>query len=44
MTVVGADTFYTKPFPTSVLMFGPDQTINVLITTNQSPSRFYMAT
>jgi len=43
MTVVGADASYTKPFTTSVLMLGPGQTTDVLITTNQPPSRYYIA-
>ncbi|KAL1332463.1 hypothetical protein HN51_061268 [Arachis hypogaea] len=43
MTVVGTDAAYTKPFPTRVLTIGPGQTINVLVTTNQPPGRYYMA-
>ncbi|XP_072985997.1 laccase-3-like [Typha latifolia] len=43
MTVVAADAAYTKPFTTSVLMLGPGQTTDVLITTNQPPGRYYMA-
>ncbi|XP_068641906.1 laccase-3-like [Aristolochia californica] len=43
MTVVAADASYTKPFITSVLMLGPGQTTDVLITTNQPPGRYYVA-
>ncbi|KAI4315951.1 hypothetical protein L6164_023974 [Bauhinia variegata] len=43
MTVVGADAAYTKPLTTRVLMIGPGQTINVLVTANQPPGRYYMA-
>ncbi|CAL9196280.1 unnamed protein product [Musa hybrid cultivar] len=43
MTVVAADAAYTKPFATSVLMLGPGQTTDVLITTNQPAGRYYVA-
>lgn len=43
MTVVGADASYTKPYTTSVLMLGPGQTTDVLVTTDQPPSRYYVA-
>ncbi|KAJ6325034.1 hypothetical protein OIU76_012176 [Salix suchowensis] len=43
LTVVGADASYVKPFTTSVLMLGPGQTTDVLISADQSPSRYYMA-
>ncbi|KAL9265453.1 Laccase-3-like protein, partial [Drosera capensis] len=43
MIVVGADAAYTKPFTTNVLMIGPGQTTNVLITANQPPARYYIA-
>ncbi|MED6185782.1 Laccase-3 [Stylosanthes scabra] len=43
MTVVGTDAAYTKPFNTGVVMIGPGQTINVLVTANQPPARYYMA-
>ncbi|KAL0919559.1 hypothetical protein M5K25_011659 [Dendrobium thyrsiflorum] len=43
MTVVSADASYTKPFTTSVLMLGPGQTTDVLVTTNQPSSRYYIA-
>lgn len=43
LTVVGADASYVKPFTTSVLMLGPGQTTDVLITTDQPPARYYIA-
>ncbi|KAK7301675.1 hypothetical protein RJT34_12546 [Clitoria ternatea] len=43
MTVVGTDAAYTKPFTTTVLMIGPGQTINVLVTVNQPQGLYYMA-
>lgn len=43
MTVVGVDASYTKPFLTNLLMLGPGQTTDVLITTDQSPGEYYMA-
>jgi len=43
MTVVATDAAYTKPFTTNVLMIGPGQTINVLVTADQTPGRYYMA-
>lgn len=44
LTVVGADASYLKPFNTSVIMLGPGQTADVLITANQPPGRrYYMA-
>ncbi|THU51930.1 hypothetical protein C4D60_Mb06t36260 [Musa balbisiana] len=43
MTVVGADASYTKPFTTSVLMLGPGQTTDVLVTMDQPVSRYYIA-
>ncbi|XP_028753456.1 laccase-3-like [Neltuma alba] len=43
MTVVGTDAAYTKPFTTTVLMIAPGQTINVLLTADQAPGRYYMA-
>ncbi|GAB4824312.1 Laccase-13 [Ancistrocladus abbreviatus] len=43
MTVVGADDSYTKPFTTNVLIIGPGQTTDVLVTANQPPARYYMA-
>ncbi|XP_042510431.1 laccase-12-like [Macadamia integrifolia] len=43
LTVVGADASYLKPFTTSVLMLGPGQTTDILITADQTPARYYMA-
>ncbi|KAK6929518.1 Multicopper oxidase, C-terminal [Dillenia turbinata] len=43
LTVVGADASYTKPFTTNVLMLGPGQTTDVLISGNQPPARYYIA-
>ncbi|KAI4384563.1 hypothetical protein MLD38_002697 [Melastoma candidum] len=42
-TVVGADASYLKPFTTSVIMLGPGQTTDVLISGDQTPARYYMA-
>ncbi|KAF6152667.1 hypothetical protein GIB67_008104 [Kingdonia uniflora] len=43
LTVVGVDASYSKPFTTSVIMLGPGQTTDVLITTDQPPSSYYIA-
>ncbi|KAK6927150.1 N-acetyltransferase B complex, non-catalytic subunit [Dillenia turbinata] len=43
LTVVGADAAYTKPFTTKILMLGPGQTTNVLLTADQPPAEYYMA-
>lgn len=43
MTVVGVDAAYTKPFTTNVVMSGPGQTTNVLLTADQPPAHYYMA-
>ncbi|XP_075513372.1 laccase-12-like [Primulina tabacum] len=43
LTVVAADASYVKPFTTSVLMLGPGQTTDVLITADQAPARYYIA-
>lgn len=43
LTVVEVDSAYTKPFTTNVVMLGPGQTTNVLITANQRPGHYYMA-
>nr|GEY91216.1 laccase-7-like [Tanacetum cinerariifolium] len=42
MTVVGADAAYTNPYQTDVLVLGPGQTHDVLMTANQSPGQYYM--
>lgn len=43
MTVVGVDATYTKPFTTRIVMVGPGQTTNVLLTADQPPAHYYMA-
>ncbi|KAJ9175944.1 hypothetical protein P3X46_014443 [Hevea brasiliensis] len=43
LTVVGADASYVKPFTTTVLMLGPGQTTDVLISGNQQSARYYLA-
>ncbi|KAK1264572.1 Laccase-3 [Acorus gramineus] len=43
MTVVATDASYTKPFTTSVIMLGPGQTTDVLVTMNQPAGRYYIA-
>ncbi|KAJ8764155.1 hypothetical protein K2173_005068 [Erythroxylum novogranatense] len=42
-TVVGADASYLKPFTTSVIMLGPGQTTDVLISGDKPPARYYIA-
>lgn len=43
LTVVGNDAAYNKPFSTRVIMIGPGQTTNVLLTAYQPRGRYYMA-
>jgi laccase len=43
MTVVGADASYDRPFSTSVLMLGPGQTTDVLVTFDRAPGSYYLA-
>ncbi|GAV58668.1 Cu-oxidase domain-containing protein/Cu-oxidase_2 domain-containing protein/Cu-oxidase_3 domain-containing protein [Cephalotus follicularis] len=43
LTVVSVDSAYTKPFTTSVIMIGPGQTTNALLTADQPPARYYIA-
>lgn len=43
LTVVGTDASYVKPFATSVIMVGPGQTTDVLISGDMPPGRYYMA-
>ncbi|XP_068311430.1 laccase-3-like isoform X2 [Pyrus communis] len=43
LTVVSADAAYTKPFTTRVIMLGPGQTTDVLVTADQPPARYYVA-
>ncbi|GMH30546.1 hypothetical protein Nepgr_032389 [Nepenthes gracilis] len=42
-TVVGADASYLKPFTTNVILVGPGQTTDVLVSGDQPPTRYYMA-
>ncbi|OMO58817.1 Multicopper oxidase, type 1 [Corchorus olitorius] len=43
-TVVGSDASYTKPFTSDIMAISPGQTIDVLLTANQKPDHYYMAT
>ncbi|KAI4328936.1 hypothetical protein L6164_021249 [Bauhinia variegata] len=43
LTVVEADAEYTKPFVTNVVMLGPGQTLNVLVTADQPVGKYSMA-
>ncbi|KAI3819571.1 hypothetical protein L1987_13412 [Smallanthus sonchifolius] len=43
LTVVAVDASYTNPFQTDVVLVGPGQTTDVLVTANQSPGLYYMA-
>lgn len=43
LTVVSADASYTKPFTTRVIMLGPGQTTDVLLTADQPPAHYYAA-
>ena len=42
MTVVGSDGAYVKPFSTDYLFITPGQTMDVLVTANQSAGYYYM--
>ncbi|KAB1220744.1 Laccase-14 [Morella rubra] len=42
LTVVGMDGAYTKPIVTNYIMITPGQTMDVLVTANQSPSLYYI--
>ncbi|KAI4964310.1 hypothetical protein ZWY2020_006709 [Hordeum vulgare] len=42
MTVVAADAVYTKPFETTVVLLGPGQTTDVLVTAHAAPGRYYL--
>uniref|UniRef100_A0A2N9EE45 laccase n=1 Tax=Fagus sylvatica TaxID=28930 RepID=A0A2N9EE45_FAGSY len=43
LTVVGWDGAYVKPFTTGYIMIAPRQTMDILVTANQSPStQYYM--
>ncbi|KAL8171546.1 hypothetical protein V2J09_023350 [Rumex salicifolius] len=43
LTVVGMDGAYIKPIVTNYIMITPGQTMDVLLTANQNPSHYYMA-
>ncbi|KAI7742869.1 hypothetical protein M8C21_027882 [Ambrosia artemisiifolia] len=43
LIVVATDALYTKQFTTNVIMLGPGQTTDVLLTADQQPGRYYMA-
>lgn len=43
ITVVGTDGFYTKPIATDHILIIPGQTMDVLVTANQTASYYYMA-
>ncbi|KAJ0829833.1 putative laccase [Helianthus annuus] len=42
-TVVAIDAAYTNPYQTDVIVIGPGQTTDVLLTANQSQGLYYMA-
>ncbi|OWM65761.1 hypothetical protein CDL15_Pgr015185 [Punica granatum] len=43
LTIVGVDAADIKPIPTSYIMISPGRTMDVLLTTNRPPGRYYMA-
>ncbi|XP_057986507.1 putative laccase-9 isoform X2 [Hevea brasiliensis] len=43
LTVVGTDASYLKPFVASYILIGPGQTMDILVTANQSLGQYYMA-
>ncbi|EPS72674.1 laccase, partial [Genlisea aurea] len=43
LTVVAVDATYTNPYDTDVVVITPGQTVDVLLTTDQLPRRYYMA-
>ncbi|CAN6555467.1 unnamed protein product [Malus baccata var. baccata] len=43
LTVVAQDASYIKPITTSYIMITPGQTMDILVTANQPPSQYYMA-
>ncbi|XP_068325074.1 putative laccase-9 [Pyrus communis] len=43
LTVVAQDASYIKPITTSYIMITPGQTMDILVTANQHPSQYYMA-
>uniref|UniRef100_A0A2N9F193 laccase n=1 Tax=Fagus sylvatica TaxID=28930 RepID=A0A2N9F193_FAGSY len=42
LTVVGSDAAYIKPITTNYIMITPGQTMDVLVTVNQSPNQYYI--
>ncbi|KAL3753716.1 hypothetical protein ACJRO7_001024 [Eucalyptus globulus] len=42
-TVVAVDASYTNPYVTDVAVLAPGQTVDVLLTTDQTPGAYYMA-
>lgn len=42
LTVVGMDGNYLKPFAASYIMISPGQTMDVLLTVNQTPGHYYI--
>ncbi|KAI4355261.1 hypothetical protein L6164_004051 [Bauhinia variegata] len=43
LTIVEADAEYTKPFTTTVVMLGPGQSLNILVTADQPVGKYSMA-
>ncbi|CAB4289607.1 unnamed protein product [Prunus armeniaca] len=43
LTVVAQDAAYIKPITTSYIMITPGQTMDILVTANQPPSHYYIA-
>ncbi|KAK7857174.1 laccase-15 [Quercus suber] len=43
LTIVGMDAHYIKPITTSYIMISPGQTMDILLTANQSLGQYYMA-
>ncbi|GAA0156136.1 oxidase [Lithospermum erythrorhizon] len=43
MTVVAIDAVYTTPYVTDIIVLAPGQTVDILITTDQKPASYYMA-
>ena len=42
LTVIGSDGAYIKPITTNYILITPGQTMDVLVTTNQFPSQYYI--
>nr|DAD32890.1 TPA_asm: hypothetical protein HUJ06_011741 [Nelumbo nucifera] len=43
LTVVGSDGAYIKPITTETIMIAPGQTMDAILTADQTPARYYMA-